>query len=90
MMESVTRPSAARKRPSRSWRASMLLPTCTSVPSGSRSDMVSSVDGSQPSGHAEDQMPPVPRSTTRTNNRSGAVSCSALTVSLSARKPPRL
>ena len=70
-IDSVTSPSAARNRASSASRASVLFPTWTSVPSASCTDAVSSVAGSQPS-ELLSTTASTPRSTTRTNSRSGA------------------
>ena len=55
-IDSVTRPSVARNRARRSSRASVLFPTCTSVPSGSaRDDGLQRATDPSPVGHAEDE-----------------------------------
>jgi len=72
-------PAPRGNRASRSSRASVLFPTWTSVPSASWMDAVSSDARSQPCGWLN-TIASEPRSTTRTNNRSGAVCCSACTV----------
>ena len=88
-IDSVTMPSAARNRASRSSRASVLFPTCTSVPSAEPERRRSrACDGSQPSGWLS-TIASTPRSTTRTNSRSGAVCCSARTVVGERARPPR-
>ena len=84
----VTIPSAARNRASRSSLGSVLLPTCTSVPFASRTDAVSSRLGSHPFGLLSTTAS-TPRSTTRTNSRSGAACCSARTVAARTLMPPR-